>query len=342
MKLKQIAEILGGTIEGNPEQEVSHIAEIEHAGVGEITFISNPVYAKYYETTKASAIIVAKNFEAKDIRTDITLIRVEDPYMCFVNLLELFSKDAVTEEISISALSSVGKNSTLGENISIGDFTTIGKDCTVGMNTRICSNVSVGNGVSIGENSYIGSNVVIYRKCKIGNNVIIHSGTVIGSDGFGFAKNKDGSYKKIPQTGIVLIDDDVEIGSNCCIDRATIGETHICRGVKMDNQIQIAHNVVIGEDSIIISQVGIAGSTKIGKRCIIAGQAGIVGHLTICDDVVIGAAVGVTKSITKPGVYAGYRFKPIKENLKEEAYIKEIPFIKEKLKIIEKSLNKDK
>jgi UDP-3-O-[3-hydroxymyristoyl] glucosamine N-acyltransferase len=342
MKVSHIAEILGGTIEGNPELEVSRIAEIEHAGIGEITFISNPVYAKFYETTNAAAILVAKNFEAKDVRKDVTLIKVEDPYMCFVNLLELLTKDADEEEISISGLSSVGKNTSLGENISIGDFSTIGNDCVIGKNTRICSNVSIGKGVIIGEDSYIGSNVVIYRKCKLGNNVIIHSGTVIGSDGFGFAKGKDGRYKKIPQTGIVQIDNDVEIGSNCCIDRATIGVTHICRGVKMDNQIQIAHNVVIGEDTIIVSQVGIAGSTKIGNRCIIAGQAGIVGHLTICDDVVIGAAVGVSKSISKPGVYTGYRCKPMKENLKEEAYIKDIPFIKEKLKNIEKSLNKDK
>jgi len=179
-------------------------------------------------------------------------------------------------------------------------------------------------GAVIGENTLIYPNVTIYQRCIIGNNVIIHSGSVIGSDGFGYAKNDDGTYKKIPQKGIVLIEDDVEIGSNCSIDRATMGETRICKGVKLDNQIQIAHNVVIGENTVIVAHTGIAGSTKIGRSCTIAGKVGIVGHIEICDDVIITAASNVSKSITKPGIYSGYRAQQQKDELKQQAILKNI------------------
>jgi UDP-3-O-[3-hydroxymyristoyl] glucosamine N-acyltransferase len=221
------------------------------------------------------------------------------------------------------------------EDIYIGNFVSIGKNCKFGENTKIFSNCTIENGVSIGNNCIIYPNVVIYQNCKIGNNVIIHSGTVIGSDGFGFAPQEKGEYKKIPHKGIVVIEDDVEIGSNCCIDRATIGETKICKGVKLDNQIQIAHNVTIEQDTVIAAQSGIAGSTKIGKRVKMGGNSGIVGHLTICDDVTIGAMVGVSKSITSGGIYTGYRAKPIKDDLKREARINKLEILEERIKKLE-------
>ncbi len=342
MRTKQIAEMLNGILAGNPDTEIRRFAEIQHASGDEITFISNPAYAKYFETTKAGAVIVSEKFEPPSARQDLTLIKVEDPYIGFVTMLEHFSKDSHAVEAGVSDRCVLGKNTVLGKGVHAGDFTVIGKDCRVGDSSAIMDNVTIGDGVVIGKNSVVNSNVVIYHGCRIGDNVIIHSGTVIGSDGFGFARSKEGKYKKIPQTGIVVIEDDVEIGSNCCIDRATIGETKICRGAKLDNQIQIAHNVEIGEDTVIVSQAGIAGSTKIGKRCMIGGQAGIVGHLTICDDVIIGASVGVTKSIDKPGTYMGYRSKPFKDALKEEASVKEIPSIKERIKILESIINKSK
>jgi len=237
----------------------------------------------------------------------------------------------------ISKLSTIGSDTTLDEDIFIDDFVKIGRKCSIGKNTLIHSGTTVGDNVKIGNNCKIESNVTIYRGSIIGDNVIIHSATVIGSDGFGFAKNDDGSFKKIPQNGIVKIEDNVEIGSNCSIDRAVIGETLICKGVKLDNQIQVAHNVEIGEDTVIAAQAGIAGSTKIGKRCMIGGQAGIVGHLVICDDVIIGASVGVAKSITQPGVYTGYRAKPMRDALKDDIYLKEIPKLKDRIKKIEEN-----
>ncbi|MCE1165213.1 MAG: UDP-3-O-(3-hydroxymyristoyl)glucosamine N-acyltransferase [Bacteroidetes bacterium] len=342
MKAAKIAELLGGKLSGNPDTEISRLAEVQNAAGDEISFISNPAYEKYFETTGAGAVIVSEKFAVKTERPELAVIRLEDPYMGFVTLQEFFHRQNAETVREISAKSSIGEGTTVGADVHIGDFTVIGKNCSVGKNTIIRANVTIGDGVTVGDNTHIESSVTVYHGCKIGNNVIVHSNTVIGSDGFGFARDKEGKYRKIPQTGIVVIEDDVEIGSNCSIDRATIGVTKICRGAKLDNQIQIAHNVEIGEDTVIVAQAGIAGSTKIGKRCMIGGQAGIVGHLTICDDVIIGASVGVTKSIVKPGMYMGYRFKPFKEELREEANIKDIPTLKDKIKKLESIINKDK
>ncbi|MCI0474201.1 MAG: UDP-3-O-(3-hydroxymyristoyl)glucosamine N-acyltransferase, partial [Ignavibacteria bacterium] len=215
-----------------------------------------------------------------------------------------------------------------------------GSGCRIGDKTLIYSNTTIGNNVEIGTNCIIYGNVTVYDGCRLGDNVIIHSNAVIGSDGFGFAKDADGKFKKIPQNGIVVLENDVEIGSSTTIDRATIGETRICRGVKLDNQIQVAHNVIIGEDTVIAAQAGISGSTKIGKRCMIGGQSGLVGHITICDDVIIGAAVGVSKSIDKPGVYLGYRGKPMRESLREDAMLKELPALRDRIKELENKINK--
>jgi UDP-3-O-[3-hydroxymyristoyl] glucosamine N-acyltransferase len=332
MKTKEIAKYLDGELIGNGDIEILNVGKIETAEKDEITFISNPLYEKYFFVTKAGAILVSKTFDIKDKKSDATVIKVRDPYLAFVSLLELFNKDESGNEYGISDNCIIGNNPVISEKVFIDDFVKIGDNCKIGEGTKISAGCFLGNGVSIGKNCVLGNNVVIHKECMLGDNVSVHSGTIVGSDGFGYAKNEDGSFKKILQKGIVVIEDNVEIGSNCTIDRATIGETRICKGVKMDNQIQIAHNVCIGEDTVIVAQVGISGTTKIGKRCMIGGQAGIVGHITICDDVIIGAAVGVSKSITKPGMYTGYRAKPFKEELKQEASIKYIEKIREDLK----------
>jgi len=332
MNIREIAKYVGGEASGNPDAEISNVGKIESAGKNEITFISNPLYEKYFATTNAGAVLVSKGFELKSVRDDIAVIKVQDPYLAFVSLLEVFNKDENDAGYGISANCSVGKNVKLAENVFIDDFVKVGDNCEIGDGCRLMSGCVIGSGVKLGTGCIIGCNAVIHKDCILGNNVQIHSGAVIGSDGFGFAKQEDGSYKKILQKGIVVLEDDVEIGSNTTIDRATIGETRLCRGVKLDNQIQIAHNVFIDEDTVIAAQVGIAGTTKIGKRCMIGGQAGIVGHINICDDVIIGASVGVTKSITKPGMYTGYRAKPFKEELKQEASIKYIEQLREEIK----------
>lgn len=339
MKLSEIADIVNGRTEGNAEIEITGVGKIETASSTEITFISNPLYEKYYDSTNAGAIIVSNEFIIRKKRKDISLLRVEDPYLSFLKLLEEFERDS-NELTGISGNSFIDEGTEIFEDIYIGNFASIGKNCVIGSNTKIYSNTVIENNVSIGDNCRIYPNVTIYKECKIGNNVTIHAGTVIGSDGFGYARQNDGSYKKIPQTGIVLIEDNVEIGANCTIDRATLGETKICKGVKLDNQIQVAHNVIIGEDTAIAAQVGIAGSAKIGKRCMIGGQSGIVGHITICDDVIIGASVGVSKSIAEPGVYLGYRARPKKESLIMDINIRNLSKLEARIKELEKIISK--
>ncbi len=340
MKVIEIANHLNGEVEGNSGIEITNVGKIETATRDEISFISNPLYEKFYNTTNAGALIVSKEFIIKKPKKELTIIRVKDPYLSFINVLKLFDKSKTDKLEGISKNSVIGSNTVVDKDVYIGDFVKIGNNCHIGMNTSIHPNCSIGNEVKIGSNSVLYPNVVLYNGCEIGDNVIIHSGCVIGCDGFGNAKQEDGSYQKIPQIGIVVIEDNVEIGSNCTIDRATIGETKICKGVRLDNQIQVAHNVFIGENTAIAAQVGIAGSVKIGKRCMIAGQSGLVGHITLCDDVIIGASVGVSKSVMKPGLYTGYRVKPYKEDLKQQASIAQIEKLKDRVKELEKKISK--
>lgn len=324
MKAGEIAEMLNGTITGDKNLDIINVGKIESASRNEISFISNPLYEKFFNTTNAGAVLLSNDFNIKSPRTDLTVIRVTDPYLAFLKLIDIFNKDEETDEEGISNYSSLGKDVDLGENIFIDEFVKIGNNSSIGNNTKIYSNCSIDRSVKIGQDCIIYPNVVIYKNCEIGDRAIIHSGVIIGCDGFGHAKNEDGSYMKIPQKGIVRIGDDVEIGSNTTIDRATIGETVISNGVKLDNQVQIAHNVEIGESTVIAAQTGIAGSTKIGKRCMIGGKVGITGHLTICDDVMIGAASNISKSISQPGLYTGYRAKPHREDLKIEATLRRL------------------
>lgn len=333
MKLSEIAKLLNGDLSGDADIEVINVSKIESASAEEITFIANPVYEKFYNSTNAGAIIVSHRFKpANGEWRNIPLIMVDDPYLAFLNLLEILTPKTELEEIGVSEFAVISETAEISdEEVRIGANCFIGEKCKIGRGSRILPNSVLLAGTEIGENTLIYPNVIIYQRCLIGNNVNIHSGTVIGSDGFGYAKNDDGTYKKIPQKGIVMIEDDVEIGSNCSIDRATIGETRICKGVKIDNQIQIAHNVVIGENTVIAAHTGIAGSTKIGSSCIIGGKVGIVGHIEICDGVIITAATNVSKSITKSGIYSGYRAAPQKNELKQQAILKNIESLRNQI-----------
>ena len=329
MKLHEIAELLSGelTLPEFAGKEISGIGKIESAGENEITFIANPVYEKYFSGTSAGCVIVSKKFNAAlyqrlDDR-ELPLIRVEDPYLSFLTLLDILSPQTELQKVGIDETAVISDTAEISsDEVRIGAHCFIGAKAKIGARVSVLPNTVILAGSEIADDVLIYPNVTIYQGTKIGERVIIHSGTVIGSDGFGQAKNPDGTFQKIPQKGIVVIEDDVEIGSNCTIDRATMGETIIRRGVKLDNMIQIAHNVEIGENTVIAAQSGVAGSTKIGKNCMIGGKVGIVGHITICDNVILTAATNVSKSITTPGMYSGYRSQPMRAELRQEATIR--------------------
>ena len=334
MKLSEVAKLIDGEFVGNGNIEIAGIGKIESAKADEITFIANPAYEKYFSFTSAGAVIVSKRFEPEKYkRADnkkVPIIKTDDPYLAFLNLLDTFLPKTELQKIGIHESAVIADTAFVSnEEVRIGANCFIGEKVKIGKRVSILPNTVIMAGTETGDDVLIYPNVTVYPGCKIGSRVIIHSGTVIGSDGFGQAKNPDGSFQKVPQKGIVVIGDDVEIGSNCSIDRATIGETLIHNGVKLDNQIQIAHNVEIGENTVIAAQTGIAGSTKIGKNCMIGGKVGIVGHIEICDEVIITAATNVSKSITKPGIYSGYRAQPQKQELKQEAMIRNLTKKKE-------------
>jgi UDP-3-O-[3-hydroxymyristoyl] glucosamine N-acyltransferase len=290
-----IADQINGTVVGDRNIDIFNISKIEEGSKGSLTFLANPKYTEFIYTTKASAAIVSSDFEPTE-RIELTLIKVKDPYSSFTTILELFNKD-LSKRKGISQLTDVDKSSKISDSAFIGSFSSVGENSIIGEKCIIENQVFIGNNVEIGKGCLIYPGVKILDDTIIGQNCIIHSSTTIGSDGFGFAPNDDGSYKKIPQTGNVVIGDNVEIGSNSTIDRATLGSTIISNGVKLDNQIQVAHNVEIGENTAIAAQSGVAGSTKIGKNCMIGGQVGIIGHIKIGDNVKIQAQAGVTSNI---------------------------------------------
>ena len=291
----QIADQLNGTVVGNRDVDINTLSKIEEGKKGSLTFLANPKYTEFIYSTDASATIVSNDFEPTE-KITTTLIKVKDPYSSFTTILELFNDDK-SKRSGTSDKSDIDKSSTISKSSYVGSYTTIGKNSIVGDNCVIDNQVFIGDNVKIGNNCKIYPGTKILNDTIIGNSCIIHSSCSIGSDGFGFAPNDDGTYKKIPQTGNVVIGNNVEIGSNSTIDRATIGSTIIKDGVKLDNQIQIAHNVEIGENTAIAAQSGIAGSTKIGKNCMIGGQVGIIGHLKIGDNVKIQAQAGVTSDV---------------------------------------------
>ena len=291
----QIADQINGTIVGDRDIDVLNISKIEEGSKGSLTFLANPKYTEFIYTTKASVAIVSSDFEPTE-KIELTLIKVKDPYSSFTTILELFNKD-LSNRKGISQLTVIDKSSKISDSSFIGSFSSVGENSIIGENCVIENQVFIGNNVEVGNGCKFYPGVKILDDTIIGQNCIIHSSTTIGSDGFGFAPNDDGSFKKIPQTGNVVIGDNVEIGSNSTIDRATLGSTIISDGVKLDNQIQIAHNVEIGENTAIAAQSGIAGSTKIGKNCMIGGQVGIIGHIKIGDNVKIQAQAGVTSDV---------------------------------------------
>ena len=296
---QQIAEILNGEIVGNAEVEVNSLAKIEEGQKGDLCFLANEKYTPHIYTTKASIVIVNTSF-ISDTEITATLIKVEDAYSSFSQLLELYNKMQFNE-VGISKKADIDENCSIGDAVFVGAFTSICEGVTIGNNVKIYPNCYIGKNVTIGDNSIIYPNVSIYHNCKIGNNNIIHSGVVIGSDGFGFAPNAEKNYDKISQIGNVIISDDVEIGANTTIDRATMGSTKIGKGVKLDNLIQIAHNVEVGDHTVIAAQAGVAGSSKIGKNCMIGGQTAVSGHLTIADEVKIAGQSGIASSIKQVG-----------------------------------------
>jgi UDP-3-O-[3-hydroxymyristoyl] glucosamine N-acyltransferase len=299
LKAQEIANILGGTIEGDANVEVNSVAKIEDGCVGNLCFLANEKYTKYIYITSASVIIVNRSFILeKKIKN--TLIRVDDAYSSFSQLIEIYN-NIETDKTGISDKAEICTNKLIGDNVYIGPFTSISEGATIEKNVKIHSNCFIGENVIIKKNSVIFSGVSIYRDCVIGENNIIHSGAIIGADGFGFAPNKDNHYKKISQIGNVKTSNDVEIGANTTIDRATMGSTKIGKGVKLDNLIQIGHNVEIGEHTVIAAQSCVAGSSKIGNECMIGGQVAISGHLTIANKVKIAGQSGIASSIMKEG-----------------------------------------
>ena len=296
---QQVSAMLGGTVEGNPEVKVSRLSKIEEGGAGSLSFLANPKYEEHIYATNASVVIVNKDF-APSKKIKATLIRVENAYAAFVQLLEIYNR-IQRDKTGIEQPSYIHSSAQLGANIYVGAFAYIGKNVRAGNNVKIYPQVFVGDNVTIGNNTTLFAGVKIYSDCVIGSDCTLHTGTVIGADGFGFTPNSENQYQKVAQIGNVIIEDFVEIGAVTTIDRATLGSTIIRKGVKLDNLIQVAHNVEIGENTVIAAQTGIAGSTKIGKDCMIGGQVGIIGHITIADGVKIAAQSGIGTSITTPG-----------------------------------------
>jgi len=298
---QQIAELLNGEIIGDPNQTVADMAKIEEGRPNTITFLANPKYEKYIYDTKASIALVNNTFEPQqELPSTLTLIKVENAYQCLTLLLGYY--DQVNQKkAGIEQPSFIHEKATLGNDCYVGAFAYIGEGCTIGDNVKIYPHVFIGDHSTIADNTTIYSGVKIYNKCIIGASCTIHSGAIIGSDGFGFAPNSQNGYQKVPQIGNVILEDYVEIGSNTTVDRATMGSTILRKGVKLDNLIQIAHNVEIGQDTVIAAQTGIAGSTKLGRNMMVGGQVAIDGHLTLANEVKIAAQSGIGKSVKKEG-----------------------------------------
>lgn len=337
----QIAQIISGTIDGDAATTVDSFGKIEEARSGQLAFLANPKYEDFLYSTKASVIIVNQTLHLKQPIT-ATLIRVPDAYSSFATLLDKYQQIKTQELTGIQDPVFISPGVKTGSDVFIGAFTYIGENVTVGDGTKIFPNAFLGNNVSVGKDTIIHPGVKIYHDCVIGSRVVIHAGTVIGSDGFGYAPQADGSLKKVPQIGNVVIEDGVEIGANTTIDRATIGSTMIRSGAKLDNLLQIAHNVEIGNNSVIAAQSGVSGSTKIGRNVMIGGQVGIVGHIQIADGSRINAQSGVSKSIKIPNsavtgspaydYTAALRSQAITRNLPQlEKRIKELEYIVQEL-----------
>jgi UDP-3-O-[3-hydroxymyristoyl] glucosamine N-acyltransferase len=331
----QIAVLISGTVEGNPDVLVGSFGKIEEAEAGQLSFLANPKYEDYLYTTAASIIIVNDSLELKQ-PVSAALIRVKDAYSAFATLLSKYQELKTQQLVGRQEPSYVSSSVKLGEGVFIGAFAYIGENVTIGNQVKIFPQVFIGNNVTIEDNSIIHPGVKIYHDCKIGRQVTIHAGTVIGSDGFGFAPQADGSFKQVPQIGNVVVENGVEIGANATIDRATIGSTIIKAGAKLDNLIQVAHNVEVGNNTVIAAQAGVSGSTKIGSNVMIGGQAGIVGHISIADGSKINAQSGVSKSIKLPNTaVTGSPAFDYTSALRSQAVSRNLPELERRIKELE-------
>ena len=332
----QIAGILEGEVEGNPEVEVDKLAKIEEGTEGAITFLANPKYTSFIYSTKASITIVRDTFEAEEELTT-TLIKVKDPYNAFSKLLEYYNQVKLNKN-GIEQPSYISKTATYGENLYLGAFAYLGENVKLGDNVKIFPNAFIGDNVEIGNDVIIFPGAKIYSETVIGNDCVVHGGAIVGADGFGFSPDQEGVYSKVPQIGNVIIEDNVDIGAGTTIDRATLGSTIIRKGVKLDNQIQIAHNVEIGSNTAIAAQTGIAGSVKIGKNCLIGGQAGIAGHLHIGDRVKIQAQSGIGRNIKDDEIIQGSPAFGYNDFNKSYIHFRNFPKIEDRLTQLEKKL----
>lgn len=334
---QQIAGMLGGTVEGNAEVEVNNLSKIEEGTPGTLTFLANPKYESFIYETKASIAIVSNAFKAeKNIPSTLTLIRVEEAYTAFAKLLEAYN-NLKRPKAGIDPQTSIAASAKIGSNVYVGPFCVIGEGATIGDNSVVYAGSYIGENVVIGDGALLHAGVKIYADCKIGNHCTFHAGVIIGGDGFGFAPNSENNYAKVPQIGNVIIEDHVEVGANTTIDRATLGSTIIRKGAKIDNLIQIAHNVEIGENTVIAAQTGIAGSTKIGKNCMIGGQVGIVGHITIAEGTKIAAQSGVGTDIKEPNtIIQGSPAFSIMDYKKSYVGFRKLPDIMRRLEDLER------
>lgn len=333
---KQIAEYLGGSVEGNENATVKTFAKIEEGVKGAISFLANPHYAHYLYTTQSSIVLVNNDFVPEQ-PVSATLIRVENAYESIARLLTLY-QSTIQKRTGIHPLACVAESAHIGKDCYVGPFAYIGENVNLGDNCQVYANVVIEERTTVGNNCLFYPNVTIYHDCKIGNNVTLHAGTVIGADGFGFAPAADG-YEKIPQIGIVTIEDNVEIGANTCIDRSTMGSTYVRKGVKLDNLVQIAHNCEVGENTVMSAQVGVAGSTKIGKWCMFGGQVGIAGHAIIGDRVLSGAQAGIAGSIRKGNVTVqGSPAIDAKNFMRSSVVFKYLPEMRKELDALKKEI----
>lgn len=338
---EQIAGILEGEVVGNPGAEVYKLSKIEEGTDGSLTFLANPKYTHYIYSTQATITIVNHTF-VPESEISTTLIKVEDAYLSFTKLLEFYDQARKASKNGIEPHTVISSNVSYGEGFYLGSFSYVGANVTMGKNAKIYPNCYIGDNVMIGDNVTIFAGAKIYSETAIGNDCVIHSGVIIGADGFGFAPNKDGSYNKVPQIGNVILEDNVDIGAGTTIDRATMGSTVIRKGVKLDNQIQIAHNVEIGENTVIAAQTGVAGSTKIGKNCVIGGQVGIAGHLTIGNNVKIQAQSGIGKNIKDDEVIQGSPAFGYGDYNKSYVHFRNLPKIVAELEELKKTINQNK
>lgn len=329
-KATQIAEILEGDIVGDSSVSVSTLAKIEEGEKGSMTFLSNPKYTSFIYTTKASIVIVNKTFEpTKEIQA--TLIKVNDAYQAFTQILEFYN-EYKNQKTGVEKNTFISESSKLGKDIYLGAFVYIGENVVIGNNVKIYPHCYIGDNVIVKDNTTLYAGVKVYADCEIGNNCKIHAGTVIGSDGFGFAPTETGEFKTIPQIGNVIIEDNVDIGANSTVDRATMGSTLIKKGVKLDNLVQVAHNVVIGENTVIASQSGVAGSTKVGKNVMIGGQCAISGHIEIGDNVQVSGKSGVARNIKSGSVVRGNPAIDYTNYNKSYVFFKKLPEIVKELR----------